>query len=364
MDRDMEEHSHENLRQLRAADLIAGASKAETLPSAESIQVLDVPAARAALNDAGLEVPDLDKVADHLADGGRFVHPSNPYDAAPGEVMTFGALFVGAGGGMWGIRWLIMQPTTDYGFPEELQGPMEILKIAAIFAAILGVLLVGLGAISISWKRGPEREVQSAVEILKTHLTNVSMPTAYAEVVAAAVKAEETIVGTDVWSTGLFDSHHVRLGLSAEVDLIASRMRRLTAITHGTDTSEADSSNKGHRFFRGLVSERATGDKTTVQAVQQIKAATLQRVAALEEYRDQVLACDHEYRRLQAAETAEMNASRLTDLLASTGADQAQIDHLKTLSLEAAAATDALRDVLALMTGTVSTLSLDRSSKS
>lgn len=370
MDRDVENSSNENLRQFDASDLLARPDKIFGLPLARpidnsgpiSVEILDIPAARAALAEAGMEIRDLDKLANDLATGRDLRRPSVVSDFLVGpDLMGLGGIFGVFGGASWFVRWWFMRPTADYNFPADLQeGADFLMKVAIIFFALAAVL-VAVGIVRWITQFAP---AASAVEIVNKHLTSVSMPAAYAEVVAAAVKAEETIVGTEVWSTGLFDSHHVRLGLSAEVDLIASRMRRLTSVTHGTGISEDVQDPREGRLFRKRKSDSPHADDSTAQAMQQIKAATTQRVAALEEYRDQVLACDREYRRLQAAESAEVNASRLTDLLASTGADQAQIEHLKALSREAAAATDALRDVLALMTGTVSTLSIDSSSKS
>lgn len=302
----------------------------------------------------------------NMSDGKRLVQPADQAvdDTLEINLMRFGGAYAFGSGLLWvGYRWFT-RPTADYDFPAELLAAADVVRALALVGLIVGAIVFGLGAGSLLIQDNKSRPARSAaleaVKIRNRHLTNVPIPEAYAEVVATAVKAEETIVGTEVWSTSLFDSHHVRLGLSAEVDLIVSRMRRLTDITHGTDTSATDPSNKGSRLPRGWLFKRPCADEATIQAVQQIEAATMQRVAALEEYRDQVLACDREYRRLHAT---ELNASRLTDLLATTGADQAKIDHLKTLSLESAAATDALRDVLALMMGTVSTLRRDSSSK-
>lgn len=324
MDRDIEPTSPRKLRSVPADALLeCGPDRNGTGP----VAVLDIARARQDLAAHGLRVPDIDHLADELASGARV----DPYVSLLEHDRIVGIAFVGSMTMLAGsfISHALFENEAMPPQPVWLEWAMAIvLALGALVSAGIGVVafVMGLSARGVL----PSSPRDRARDVLSRHVRPVELPPEYRVLIQRAKRAQDEIRGSEVWSTNFFDSHRVRIGLDEEVQEIATRLRRLTSIAHGAHT---------------------VGD-----SARQVVESTTARVVALEEYRTQVLECDRELKRLAAAETTEHNTDRLTDLLASTGADRSQIDNLGALAGGARAAAEAIRETLELMSGTAAVL--------
>lgn len=292
---------------------------------------LEIAAAQRDLAEAGLRVPDIDHMANELATGARLISPVSivprtAYGRQLARVLG-GALLVGMAG------WLGTQVHGDAHDPMQraigwISWTITLLGTLAVIVMCLSFLFGG--EVPLKDPRPADSRRRRALEILLSHVTSVELPKKSKDLIERAVRAEKQIKDSEVWSTNFFDSHRVRIALSQEVGEITGRLRQLASIS-GPVVKMRDPASH-------------------------VVKSTAERVAALEDYRDQVLECDRDLKRLAVAETAEYNADRLTELLASTGADRSQIDNLGTLAGEARAAAEAIRETLQVMSGTVAAL--------
>lgn len=277
--------------------------------------VLDIPSARAALCDAGIVVTDLDQVADLMACG---LHPK-PQEADYQVPLLTGGFALCAG---------LMIPVCI------ATGNYSVCALLAVFVIVSLIWFVlSMTSARSQAKQFQTRTVWRTRDILERHSRRVTMPADMQQLMHRAVDAQNMIKSAPVWRDSLFDAHRVRIDLNEELDQIHNRLRRLTSATAG-----------------------ATGDRAAMKVRREVLRSTKARVKALEDYQKQVAEADRQYAKLRAAETAEANTSRLTDLLASTGADQSAIDNLTQLTAESRAAAEGIRSVLELMSQTVASL--------
>ncbi|MGH4000750.1 MAG: hypothetical protein ACRDTJ_25180 [Pseudonocardiaceae bacterium] len=335
MTEDIEPTPSRKLRDIPASQLVTGGPifirDLRDGVTTSPVAVLDIAGAQRELADAGIRVPDINRLANMLATrfelnfGGRPASTQGDRFAQ----LIFGALFAGV---------VVVLGSQVQGYVQG-EWPQEVVDAVGWItwgASVLGILVVmGLGLrffvgnLTDAAPRLPARR-RRALEIISNRVTLVELPAKSKNLILRAERAERAIKDSEVWSTNFFDSHRVRIDLTQEVDEIIDRLRQLVSITGGSA-----------RMGR--------------QADHVVKSTT-ERVEALETYRDQVLVCERDLKRLAAAETEEYNADRLTDLLAGTGADQSQIDNLSALSNEARAASEAIRETLQIMSGTIAEL--------
>lgn len=186
------------------------------------------------------------------------------------------------------------------------------------------------------------RHAQAAAAVLRTHLRLVEIPAPYVRLLDRAQDAAWAVTGCEVWRTSLFDTRAVRIDPVAEVAALRSRLLRLTAVTATTSLEE-----QRVRWVPRQISVPV--DPSLAAAAQEIYASTERRVVALEAYRGQVEECDREWRRLRAVEAVELNADRVTDLLADTGADPHRVDAMRQMAAESRAAVEGLRQALEVL---------------
>lgn len=305
-------------------------SSSEPLP----FRVLDLAFCRQALAQAGLAIDDLDEIADALAVGER---PKGHQAAIPEHAKTAQATTAKI------ARWTAIASLASTGaFLLLWSGaPNADTATAAATATTIGQTGLAISAVCLAVAFAAavlfdlpsrrKRAVERARQIIETHTCDTAEVRAdYQQVIEDATDAAHEIEATTVWSSDLFDAQRVRIDLTEEVAQIRSRILRLASIEAmlGYDQS---------------ISKPITG-------------TTRRRVLALQRYRDEVLACDQAAQHLAAAESMEHNVDRLTDLLASTGADQSHIEALQARAAEAAATGAALREVLSSMAVTAAEL--------
>lgn len=316
-------------------------------PADEPVSTLDMVRARDELTAAGLEV-DLERLADMLADGRRLAPIPGSYLVPRGAgVAALGGAMTCVGAGLYYLLPAALEDLEEGagggGQPVPAMEPGMTAALAQVtwLAMLVGVLQlsVGLGMMLVNggFKMpaiGGALRAEDALLVLHRHVDAVRMEPAALKTVQRAKSAVRAIEKSEVWHTDLFDSHRVRVNLDEELEQVTSRMRRLTSIQHG------DAERGGAQD--ALVAE--------------ILESTNARVDALQAYEAQVRDCDRDLRRLAAAESREVNATRLVDLAARTGADQTQRANIEQLTSEARMAAESLREVLALMAGTAESL--------
>lgn len=325
------------------------------------VKALDVAAARSELAANGLVVLDLDEIANRLADGDMdLVAPSLEWELEDKvttlTVATLLALTTLLFAGLMLVTSLVYGVDMNAQTLTDLD-PQQFGTLCAgyvIFGCSITFMVPPVWRLILS--RSPRAraatESQLAAHILENHIVEVPitdqtvrspsrvrdiLETTGIELGAAGVRtaidrattACEQIRSHPVWESALFDSHRVRVDLDAELSAITSRLRRLVSVDH---------------FTEGRESKKMTAA---------VLASTWDRIRALEAYQVQVLEAQAACDRLRRAEASEAAVDRLGDLMAATGADALQVDHLGALSAEARAATAALSEVLTMMTSTI-----------
>lgn len=324
------------------------------------VKALDVAAARCELAENGLVVLDLDEIANRLAEGDMDLVARSLKWELEDKVTTLTVVTLLVLTALFGAGSMLVMSLV---FGVEMNAPIRDLDPLPFGSLFVSYLIFG-GLVSFIappvWRlvgsRSPRAraatESQLAVHILEKHIVevpitdhNVRSPSRVRDILettglelgAAGVRtaidrattACEQIRSQHVWESALFDSHRVRVDLDAELSAITSRLRRLISVDH---------------FTEGGVSKKMTAA---------VLASTWDRIRALETYQVQVLEAQAAYDRLRRAEASEAAVDRLGDLMAATGADALQVEHLGALSAEARAATAALSEVLTMMTSTI-----------
>lgn len=297
-----------------------------------AVSVLNMAQCRDELAEAGLAMPDMNALADALADGRQLREESTPVGGIATEA------WITAVAGMVSLF-----------LAANLTGS-EVLKTVANgwLAAFLVLMFLG-GACAYAYTRMGDvpRDLDDfaklrvpipavtrrrrALAIVSRNVSQQPMGWDRRQLLNRARQAASDVAGSEVWALEMFDTHRVRVDLVEEVQLIAERVRVVTSGTTGGNHAPA-------------VVHRALLDSTR------------DRVKALEQYRDQVLAVQQEMDRLRRAELEELGEGRLVEWLAKSGADHGQVTELQNLAAESRAAAATIAETLSAMQPTAALL--------
>lgn len=302
------------------------------------VSVLDLARCRAELADAGLVVPGLNALANELAEGRELRSTTASVGAVTAVVTLAAAILLGV---VWSGAEFI-----DLDFLDSVaSGTTVVIATLAAMAAALGVWCVKVAEVSVS----DLFTHQTTLPALTSHRRALGIVTECVSqeplswegrpLLQRASAAASSIARSEVWSSEMFDTHRVRVDLVEEVRLVAERVRVLTSGTSGGNVTSAEM-------------RKALIDSTTA------------RLAALEQYRDQVLAVQRAADRLHRAELEEIGSDRMVDWLAKTGADEGQVAELNNMAAESRAAAEAIADTLAAMQPTAAILTHRRTDES
>lgn len=296
------------------------------------VSVLNMAQCLDELDEAGLAMADINALANDLADGRQLREESTPL----GGITT--KAWITAVAGMFGL--FLSANLTD----------SEVLKTIANgwLAAFLVLMFLG-GACAYAYARMGDvpRDLDDffklrvpipavtrqrrALAIVSRNVTQQPIGWNLRQLLSRARQAATDVAKSDVWALEMFDTHRVRVDLVDEVRLISERVRVVTSGTTGGNHAPAS-------MHRALID------------------STNDRVKALEQYRDQVLAVQHQMDRLRRAELEELGEGRLMDWLAKSGADQGQVTELQNLAAESRAAAAAIAETLSAMQPTAALL--------
>lgn len=306
------------------------------------VQVLDLARCRKQLADAGLRVDNESKLADLLSTG----YTPSFRSFGGGQIPPARELLVLGAGGAVGA-WAVSRVRPDN--PSDLTGfVLDTWTYGTLLLAAL-CLIVGLARLVHHRHHPSGHEIGLASRILTRSTAEVPLGGHKKDLVQRAHSAANQIRESEVWGTDLFDLHRVRVNLDEEVRIVSDRMRRLTSITDPIQRmTNPETGKQALELRKPARHSRQAADER--RATDEVLDSTRRIVEAIEMYEHQVRGCEREYQRLLAAQTRELSVDRMTELLASTGADDFQIDHLEQLSGEAKAATEAIRELLQLMT--------------
>lgn len=307
------------------ADLEALAQAADAGP----VKVLDLAQCHTELTEAGLEIPDLNGLADALADGGQLRETTKPLEDV--ALLSGAAVLVPLG------VLLLLADHTDW----------EILDAAAKvwLGLVIALVVLGVGSAvaftrltETSFERLMQRPVpvpavasrRRALKIVAGCVSEQPIDWNGQHLLKRAREAAEKIVSSEVWDLEMFDDHRVRVDLIEEVQELRQIIRVVTSNTTGGNAVPAR--------MRATVLDPAQ-----------------ERVRALEQYRDQVLAVQREWDRWRQAEREEIGSARLMNWLAKSGGGHSTAE-LQNMAAESRAAATALAETLAAMGPTAARL--------
>ncbi|SDL33626.1 hypothetical protein SAMN05428985_1157 [Nocardioides sp. YR527] len=296
------------------------------------VSVLNMAQCHDELAEAGLAMPDINALANALADGRHLREESTPV------------------GGLTTKAWIVAVAGLFVFFTAaHLTGSEVMRTIANVWlAAVLVLMFIG-GASAYAYARMSDgrRELEDffklrvpipavtsrrrALAIVSRNVSQQTLGWDRRQLLKRAREAATDVVGSEVWALEMFDTHRVRVDLVEEVRTIAQRVRVVTSGTTGGNHAPAS-------MHRALID------------------STNDRVKALEQYRDQVLAVQHEMDRLRRAELEELGEGRLMEWLVQSGADQGQVTELQSLAAESRAAAATIAETLSAMQPTAARL--------
>lgn len=296
------------------------------------VSVLDMAQCQDELAEEGLAMPDINALANELADGRHLREETTPL------------------GGLATKAWITGLAGMFVLFTAAHLTESDVMRTIANgwLAALLVLMFLG-GACAYGYARLSDvpREVEDffklrvpipavtsrrrALAIVSRNVSQQPLGWDRRQLLNRARQAATDVVGSEVWALEMFDTHRVRVDLVEEVRLIAQRVRVVTSGTTGGNHAPAS-------MHRALID------------------STNDRVKALEQYRDQVLAVQHEMDRLRRAELEELGEGRLLEWLAQSGADHGQVTELQSLAAESRAAAATIAETLSAMQPTAARL--------
>lgn len=339
MTRDITTHDDDGLTNVNGRGLLAPAEREEEpeddlealaqAAQAGPVKVLDLAQCHTELTEAGLEVPDLNGLADALADGRQLRETTKPLEDAAllggvAALAPLGVLLLGAEFTNWEVLGTIA---------KAWLGIVIAFVVLGISSAVAYTRITETSFERLMQRPVPVPAVTSrrrALQIVAGCVSEQPIDWNGKHLLKRAREAAEKIVSSEVWDLEMFDDHRVRVDLAEEIREIRQLIRVVTSNTTGGNAVPAR--------MRATVLDPAQ-----------------QKVQALEQYRDQVIAVQREWDRWRQAEREEIGSARLMDWLAKSGAGHSTAE-LQNMAAESRAAAAALAETLAAMGPTAARL--------